>query len=117
MKRPIPAAAAELARELRQKRRRRAGLKNVRAVGRWRPWPEIADEVARQGLGRFDPQDLADAVARLPLEGHELAPRSPAELERLEAGWRQGWAQEFPGEEWPGLAEAQRRMRAKAGFR
>ena len=43
---PIPLEAAQLARELRQKRRRRSGLKNNAAVGRWRPWPEIADEVA-----------------------------------------------------------------------
>lgn len=116
-KEPIPQEAAQLARELRTKRRTRSELNNVRAVERFRPWAEIADEVARQGLGRFDPRDLAEAVGRLPLEGHQAAPRSAQELAQLEAGWRDGWAQEFPGEPWPGLAEAQRRIRAKAGFR
>jgi hypothetical protein len=113
---PVPIEAAQLARELRQKRRRRSGLKNNAAVGRWRPWPEIADEVARQGLGRFAPADLAEAVAGMPLEGHELAPRSAGELEQLEAGWRAGWDEEFPGEPWPGRFEAQRRIRAKHGL-
>lgn len=105
----VPRQAAELARELRQKRRTRSGL-------RCRAWPEVADELERQGFGRFDVVDLADAVSRLPLESHALAPRSPEELARLEAGWREGWAEEFPDEPWPGLAEAQRRIRAKAGF-
>jgi hypothetical protein len=105
--------AAELARELRRRRRTRTGLKGVRATMRWRPWPEIADELARQGHGRHAPQDVADAVARLPLEGHELAPPPAAELAQLEEGWRAGWLEEFPGEPWPGRAEAQRRIRAK----
>lgn len=105
----LPREAAELARELRRQRRTRSGL-------RFRPWPQVADELERQGFGRWDAVDLADAVSRLPLEGHALAPRSAAELARLEEGWRQGWAEEFPGEDWPGLAEAQRRIRAKAGF-
>ncbi len=106
---PIPLEAAQLARELRQKHRRPSGR-------RWRPWAEIADEVARQGLGRFPPGDLADAVSRLALEGHALAPRSAAELEGLERSWRAGWEEEFPGEPWPGREEAQRRIRNKAGF-
>ncbi len=113
---PIPPPAAELARELRTKRRTRSELNNVRAVERFRPWTQIADEVARQGLGRFDPSDLAEAVGRLPMEGHQQAPRSAQELAQLEGGWREGWAEEFPGEPWPGLADAQRRIRAKAGF-
>lgn len=116
MKPSIPLEAAQLARELRTKRRRRSGLKNNAAVGRWRPWPEIADEVARQGLGRFDPRDLAEAAGLLSLEGHALAPRSPQERDQLERGWREGWDAEFPGEPWPGQEEAQRRIRAKAGF-
>lgn len=99
-------AAAELARELRAQRRTRSGR-------RWRPWPEIAEELERRGLGRWDPRELSEAVARLPIEGHALAPRSAEELAELERGWRAGWAAEFPGEPWPGLEEAQRRTRAK----
>ena len=113
---PIPLEAAQLARELRTKRRTRSELHNVRAVDRFRPWAEIADEVARQGLGRFNPRDLAEAVGLLPLEQHQEAPRSAQEIAQLEAGWRQGWAEEFPGETWPGLGEAQRRIRGKNGL-
>lgn len=109
MRADVPREAAALARELRRKRRTRAGA-------RWQSWETIAAEVERQGLGRYQPRDLAEAVSLLPVEGHPLAPRSPAELAQLEAGWREGWAREFPGEPWPGLAEAQRRTRAKAGF-
>lgn len=109
----ISREAAQLALELRTKRRGRSGLKNVEAVKRWRPWTEIADELARQGHGRHDPRELADAVGRLPLEEHPEAPAPRLELERLEASWRQGWAEEFPGEEWPGLDVARRRIREK----
>jgi len=112
----VPREAAQLARELRRKRRRRSGLKHVRALERWRPWTEIAQELERQGFGRFSAEDVAQAVAALPLEAHPEGPRSAQELAQLEAGFRDGWAQEFPGEPWPGLAEARRRIRAKAGF-
>lgn len=114
MKAPIPPQALEVARELReQKRRTRSGLNNVPAVKRRRPWPEIADELARQGYGRHDPRELAEAVGRMPLETHPEAPAPAAELERLEASWRAGWAEEFPGEPWPGVSEARRRIRLK----
>lgn len=109
----ISREAAELARELRQKRRTRAELKNVRSVERFRPWQEIADELARQGHGRHSARAVAEAVGSLPIEGHQLAPAPAAELERLEASWRQGWAEEFPGEPWPGLEDARRRIRLK----
>jgi hypothetical protein len=105
----VTRSAAELARELRQRRRTRAGR-------RWRPWKEIAGELERQGHGRHAPDDVRDAVARLPLETHPAAPAPAEDLERLEAGWREGWAEEFPGEAWPGLDEARRRIRVKAGF-
>lgn len=110
----IPLEALQLALELRtQKRRTRSGLKNVPAVMRPRPWPEVADELARQGYGRHDPRELAEAVGRLPLDAHPEAPAPAAELEALEQSWRAGWAEEFPGEEWPGLSEARRRIRLK----
>lgn len=110
----ISREAAALALELRtQKRRTRSGLKNVRAVLRFRPWPEVADELARQGYGRHNPRDLADAVGRLELEAHPEARTSPEDLERLEASWRAGWDEEFPGEPWPGVSEARRRIRLK----
>lgn len=38
---------------------------------------------------------------------------SDAELLELDRGWREGWAQEFPGEPYPGLVEARRRIREK----
>jgi hypothetical protein len=110
----ISLEAARLALELRtQKRRTRSGLKNVPAVARFRPWPEVADELARQGYGRHNPRDVADAAGRLPLETHPEAPTPAAELEALEGSWRKGWAEEFPGEPWPGLSEARRRIRLK----
>lgn len=110
----ISLQAAELARELRaEKRRTRSGLKNVPAVRRARPWSDIAAELARQGHGRHSPTAIAEAVGRLPLETHPEAPAPAAELEALEGSWRAGWAEEFPGEEWPGLSEARRRIRLK----
>jgi len=101
----IPREVAERARELHQRRRTNAGR-------RFKPWAQVADEIRAEGLGKWPPADLADAVRRLPIEGHELAP-NPAEYSKLEKGWREGWAAEFPGEDWPGLEEARRRIRQK----
>lgn len=59
--------------------------------------PEVTN--CRSCWGRFKPpkvQALTDA-----------------ELLELDRGWRQGWAQEFPLEPYPGLVEARRRIRAK----
>lgn len=107
---PIPRAAAELARELRAPRRTRSGRRS-------RPWPEVLDELRRRGYGRVDLVELQHAVSGLPLEGHALAGVNAAELEQLERGWRDGWAEEFPGEPWPGLEDARRRIRARATSR
>ena len=110
----ISAQAAQLALEFRtQKRRTRSGLKNVPAVRRFRPWPEVADELARQGFGRHNPRELADVVGRLAVAAHPEAPASHDDLERLEVSWRAGWDEEFPGEPWPGVLEARRRIRLK----
>jgi len=103
----VPLEVALAAREMRTRRRTRSG-------SRWRPWPQIADEIARLGLGRFDPVDLGHAVARLPIEAHPAAPPPAAELARVTESFRRGWAEEFPGVAWPGLEEARRQLRARA---
>lgn len=43
------------------------------------------------------------------------APRATVELatDEVERSWMDGWAQTFPGEPWPGLSEARRRIRAR----
>lgn len=102
----IPDAAARRAGELRASRRTRSGL-------RMRPWREIADILELEGHGSFAPDALADAVAGLPLEEHPLAATSPELWRAHEASWRRGFDEEFPGEPWPGLAEARRRIREK----
>lgn len=102
----VPPDAIAAARELRTKRRTRAGV-------RWRPWVEIADELARRGLGRFDPTTLAEACGNAAAAAHPLAPLLDADRERLERSWREGFAVEFPGEPWPGLRLAQERIRTK----
>jgi hypothetical protein len=66
-----------------------------------------------EGYGKHTPVDVADAVAGLPLEDHHLAPVSTATATALEESWRQGWAEEFPTQPWPGLADARRRLREK----
>lgn len=104
---PIPQAAAELARELRVKRRTRSGE-------RFTPWDQIADEVARQGHGRFGAQDLAAAAENLPLESHPLARLNERMQQALEDGWREGWQEEFPGEPWPGMEAARARIKQRA---
>jgi hypothetical protein len=78
---------------------------------RERPWQQIADMLRLEGLGKHTPMDVADAVAGLPLEDHHLAPVSDATATALEESWRQGWAEEFPAEPWPGLPTARRRLR------
>ena len=105
---PVPAAVARQARYLRQARRTRSGM-------RARPWSEIADELARQGYGRWQPADLSQAVeAHLAIDAHPLAPLPKREQSRIEQTWRDGWAAEFPGEPWPGLEAAQRKLRDRA---
>lgn len=103
----VPLKVARVARELRTPRRTASGLRE-------RPWVEIADEVLRQGLGKYDPGEIADAVAALGVEEHPLHHRSPEELARLEQSFRDGWAADFPDEPWPGLDEARRRLRERA---
>ena len=98
--------AAKRARELRLPRRTRSG-------SRERPWQQIADTLRLEGFGKHTPLDVADAVAGLPLEEHHLAPPSADVAAALERSWREGWAAEFPGEAWPGLEPAQKRLRAK----
>jgi hypothetical protein len=104
----VPRDVAERARDLRHPRRTRAGLRN-------KSWKQISDELRAEGKGHWQGEDLADAVNHLPLESHPDAP-NPEEYSKLEQGWRDGFAEEFPGEKWPGLEEARRRMREKAGF-
>lgn len=106
MPRPVPPKVALEALELRQPRRTASGYP------RPRPWPLIADEMARRGHGRFTPGDLAAAVGALPLQDHPLAPLPRAEVDRLEGHLRAAWQAEFPRAEYPGHAEAQRRLRA-----
>ncbi len=101
----VPREVAERARELRQPRRTGSGVRD-------KPWRQVADELRAEDRGNWQPEDLADAVNRLPIESHPLAP-NPAEYSKVEASWRQGFAEEFPGEEWPGLEEAKRRIREK----
>lgn len=100
----VPAPIATRARELRTQRRTRSGA-------RWRPWSEIADELERQGHGRFDPTEIARAVLALPADRHPDAPMLEWDAQTIEHSFRAAWADEFPGEPWPGLAEAQRRFR------
>lgn len=37
-------------------------------------------------------------------------PLTDLELAALDQGWRQGWEQEFPGADYPGMVEARRRI-------
>jgi hypothetical protein len=108
----IPRNVAERARELRQKRRTRSGLKGVRAIERWKPWAQVRHELAAEGLGSWPADDLAEAVQLLPLS----KPNEPTAQEhaQVERSWREGWAADFPGEPWPGLDEARRRLRQAA---
>jgi hypothetical protein len=108
----IPRNVAERARQLRQKRRTRTGLKGVRAVERWKPWAQVRAELAAEGLGSWPAEQLVDAVARLPL-AHPNEPTAQ-EHDQVERSWRDGWAADFPGEPWPGLAEARRRLKLAA---
>lgn len=106
--RPVPEHVARVARELRVARQTRSGK-------RAKPWNEIADELERRGLGRFKPADLSQAVeAHLAIDAHPLAPLPKGEQARIERTWRDGWAEEFPGEPWPGLEVAQKRLRDRA---
>lgn len=105
----VPPNVAGRARELRTLRRTRSGR-------RWRPWQEIADQLALEGLGRWSPADLSQAADTLPADEHPLAPMSDDVAAELEQGWRDGWNQCFPGEAWPGLEEAQRRIREAQGI-
>jgi hypothetical protein len=101
----VPTLAARAALELRAvKRRTRSGL-------RFTPWRQIAEELARRGLGRYLPSDVADAVRALPVELHPEAGLPPGALTVMEEGWRRGWALEHPSEPFPGMREAQRRAR------
>lgn len=107
MKTDIPLSATLAAKQLRGIRRRtRSGVRPM-------PWEDIAAELERRGLGRFDPSDLAMAVARLPADVDELAGPSGDEMASMVDSWIDGWAEEFPGEPWPGLDEARERIRAK----
>lgn len=102
----VPPNVAARARQLRQKRRtRQPGL-------RWKGWAQVRAELAAEGLGSWPADQLADAVARLPL----AHPNQPTDQEhaQVERSWREGWAADFPGEPWPGLAEARRRLKLAA---
>lgn len=70
--------AAERARELRRTRRTRSG-------SRARAFQDIADILRLEGRGKHTPLDVADAIAGLPLEDHELAPPSDAAAAELRA--------------------------------
>lgn len=100
----VPQNVARRARELRTPHRTRSGR-------RLRSWVDIADALAMEGLGRWKPADLSQAADTLPAEEHPLARLRDADAAELEWGWREGWAEYFPREPWPGLAEAQRRIR------
>ncbi|HXD98235.1 MAG TPA: hypothetical protein VN646_16925 [Candidatus Acidoferrum sp.] len=107
----IPSEAVELAREMRLRM-------GTRANGQTLPpsWETVAAELARLGHGRlmpFDAEKLAAACAEAPLETHPLAPPDPERQRELERTWREGWAEEFPGEPWPGFDEARIRLRAR----
>lgn len=104
----IPPNVAARARQLRHKRRTGAGL-------RWKSWAQIRHELAAEGLGAWPADDLADAVNRLPL-AHPAQP-TDQEQTQIDRSWREGWAADFPGEPWPGLAEARRRLRLAAAAR
>jgi hypothetical protein len=99
---PVTMAAAELARELRHPRRTRAGI-------RPKSWEQIADELVLAGHPPYHPDDLRDAVPLVPLQSDAEA----AERERVTESFRAAWEEEFPGEEWPGLEAATRRLRLK----
>ena len=51
------------------------------------------------------------AVRALPPDAHPAAGPTAAQYDALEASWRAGWAEEHPGEPWPGVRAAQRLAR------
>jgi hypothetical protein len=77
------------------------------------PWDQIIDELMTRGRPEYSALDLQDAVSRLPLEDHPDAPTPAAAMSKIEAGFRTAWSEEFPGQPWPGLHEAQRKIREK----
>ena len=107
----IPAAALELALRVRaQKRRRGNGTIGPPS------WDHVARELARAGYGRLVPYnatDVAAACATVPIELHPAAPPPEEQLRAVDDSWREGWREEFPGEPWPGRAEAIRRLRER----
>ena len=88
-----------------QKRRTNAGTRPT-------PWHQIGAELVANGRPKYSTPDLQDAVNRLPIEDHSDA-SAPAEQAKVSGSWQQGWAEEFPGEPWPGADEAKRRIREK----
>jgi hypothetical protein len=86
-----------------------------RVYHRPRPWGEIRDELARLGFGLFDERVLASAVELVAggADSRKAQALSDAELLDLDNSWREGWFEHFPGEPYPGLVEARRRIRAK----
>ena len=99
--------------DARYARDRRSEKRRTNSGQRATPWEQIVDELVAMGRPKYSTLDLQDAVSRIPIEDHPDAPKSAAEMSALEAGWRKGWAEEFPGEAWPGLDEARKRIRAK----
>lgn len=98
--------------DARYARDRRLNQRCINGVTRPTPWTQIADELVASGRPKYSTLNLQDAVSRLPLEDHPDAP-APAEQAKVDGSWRQGWAEEFPGEPWPGTEEAKRRIRLK----
>lgn len=100
----IPHETAVQARALAQHWREKAPRKR---------WALVADELERRGLGRWLHYEIADAVTGLPAEAHPDAGLGDNEMSAVLDSWIDGWAVEFPSEPWPGLTEAQRRIREK----
>jgi len=104
----IPDNVVEAARQLRERiHRSRGGAESPMR------WVDVVAELERMGLGLWPPLAIARACAVAPLETHPRAPAPPEVVEQIRQSWLDGWTLEFPAEPFPGMAEAQRRLRER----
>jgi hypothetical protein len=106
---PIPLDVVELACHLREVTHR-----GRNGTPRPRSWQWVSDELRRRKKGIYAAADLARAVAAIPVQMHPRAGLRSEEMKRIEESWRRGWAENFPGEKYPGLLEAQRRIASRS---